>query len=75
MNVFFWNNRDLPPSSHEVRFQAIANPASMTDLLVKVSGCRPAEAERLGVGRRTETAHARTRRVSTPDREVTISHR
>jgi len=29
--------------------------------MVKVFGCRPAEIERLGVGRRMETAHARTR--------------
>ena len=30
---------------------------------VKVFGCRPRATDRLGVGRRTETAHARTRGV------------
>ena len=34
-----------------------------TSRTVKVFGCRPAAIDRLGVGRRTETAHARTRGV------------
>jgi hypothetical protein len=29
--------------------------------MVKVSGCRPSQVVRLGAGRRTETAHVRTR--------------
>ena len=31
-DVNFWHNRDLPPSSHEVRFRAMTKPASITDL-------------------------------------------
>src|SRR5258708_28466467 len=36
-------------------------PSPRTPDLVKVSGCRRSQVARLGVGRRTETAHVRTR--------------
>jgi hypothetical protein len=44
----------------DVRFLRFEEARPTTDM-VKVFGCRPATIERLGMGRRTETAHARTR--------------
>src|SRR5713226_4246287 len=42
------------------RFGAPRDGPGTTDM-VKVSGCRPSQVARLGAGRRTETAHVRTR--------------
>jgi hypothetical protein len=43
-----------------VRFRE-ANRSPTTTGMVKVFGCRPSQVARLGTGRRTETAHVRTR--------------
>jgi|RhiMethySRZTD1v2_1073278.scaffolds.fasta_scaffold5296927_1 hypothetical protein len=37
-NVCIWHNRDFLHSSHEVRFRAMAKPASMTDMGAKQNG-------------------------------------
>ena len=43
-----------------VRFREM-NRSGCATYMVKVSGCRPSQVARLGAGRRTETAHVRTR--------------